>query len=126
MKNKMKEYEEFIRKEIAKGDWGKDLLLFHEEMVRCFQHERLVHLIIMLFFVAVDLVLIFLTMILIGNLGGEWLVMWPLYLITLIVTVLAVAYVKYYYFLENHVQGLYRLTAVLSRFVEKKEEKGKK
>ena len=92
----MKEYEEFIRKEIAKGGWGEDLLLFHEEMVRCFQHERLVHLIIMLFFVAVDLVLIFLTVILLGNLGSEWLVMWPFYLVTLIVTALAVAYVKYY------------------------------
>ena len=119
MKDKMKEYEKFIKKEIRGGDRSEELLHFHEEMVRCFQHERLVHLIIMLFFVAVDLVLIFLTVILLSNLGNEWLVMWPFYLITLVVTALAVAYVRYYYFLENHVQGLYRLTAVLAGYKKK-------
>lgn len=119
MKNKMKEYEKFIKKEIKEGNRSEELLLFHEEMVRCFQHERLIHLIIMLFFVFVSLVLIFFTIILLSNLGGEWFVMWPCYLVTLIVTALAVAYVKYYYFLENHVQALYRITAVLAGYKEK-------
>lgn len=118
MKNKMKEYEKFIQKEIRAGNRSPELLAFHKEMVRCFQHERLVHLIIMWVFILVALGFLMLTGLLIGNLEEDWLVMWPLYLLTLILTGVSVAYVKYYYFLENHVQGLYRLTAVLSGFSE--------
>ena len=108
MKNKMKEYEEFIRKEIAKGNWGKDLLLFHEEMVRCFQHERLVHLIIMLFFIFMTLIFLgisFLTALIFT--GDCWYCGLPVYILTLILVCLSVAYVKHYYFLENHIQKMY-------------------
>ena len=116
MKEKMKEYEKFIQGEIKKGNRSPELILFHQEMVRCFQHERLVHLIIMWMFILIDLGLFFLTGLAVGNLGEDWVVMWPLYLITLIMTVLSVAYVKYYYFLENNVQKLYRVTAVLNGY----------
>ena len=127
MKEKMKEYEKFIQGEIKKGNRSPELILFHQEMVRCFQHERLVHLIIMWMFILIDLGLLFLTGLAVGNLGEDWAVMWPLYLITLIMTVLSVAYVKYYYFLENHVQKLYRVTAVLNGYsTDLGDFKGKK
>ena len=114
MKEKMKEYEVFIKKEIEKGNHSKELLEYHKEMVRCFQHERLVHLIITLFFVAIALVALVATGFSIGNLDEEWWIMWPLYSMTLIVTILAVAYVKYYHYLENHTQKLYDLTGVIA------------
>ena len=114
MKNKMEDYEKFIKKEIEKGNTSKELLEYHEEMVRCFQHERLVHLIITLFFVALALAALVATGFSIGNLGREWWVMWPLYFTTLIVTILAIAYVKYYHYLENHTQKLYDLTGVIA------------
>lgn len=115
MKNRMKEYEEFIKKEIKEGNCSKELLEYHKEMVRCFQHERLVHLIITLFFVTIALVALTATGFSIGNLGREWWVMWPLYFATLIVTILAVVYVKYYHYLENHTQRLYDLTGVIAK-----------
>jgi len=126
MKNKMKEYEKFIWQEIEKGNHSAGLLSFHKEMVRCFQHERLIHLIITLFFVVISLVTISISVFFVFQLGADWWVMWPLYAATTIATVLAIAYVKYYYFLENHTQSLYRATAILSGFTEVKPEKTKK
>lgn len=110
----MKEYEKFIQGEIKKRNHSKELLEYHKEMVRCFQHERLVHLIITLFFVAVAIVALVFSGICLGNLGNDFWVMWPLYLATAIVTGLAIAYVKYYHFLENHTQRLYDLTGVIA------------
>lgn len=114
MKNKMKEYEKFIKKEIEKGNTSKELLEYHKEMVRCFQHERLVHLIITLFFVLIALALLVLIGFLVGGAGENWVVLWPLYGAILIVTILAIAYVKHYHFLENHTQKLYELTVVIA------------
>lgn len=116
---KLKEYEKFIEKEVKKGNRSKELLEFHEEMVRCFQHERFIHMIIMLFFVFVSLIMLGLTGVTIGNVGGLWVILWPFYLATLIMTGLSIGYVKYYYYLENHVQGLYRYTVVLAGFEKK-------
>ena len=114
MKNQVKEYEKFIKEKIESKEFSKELLAYHNEMIHCFQHERLIHLIITLFFVLVAIFFLILTGLVIGNCGEDLMVMWPLYAVALIVTVLAVAYVKYYHFLENHIQELYRLTSILS------------
>ncbi len=114
MKNQVKEYEKFIREKIANKEFSKELLAYHNEMIHCFQHERLVHLIITLFFVVIAIFFLILTGLVIGNGGEDLMIMWPLYVITLIVTILAIAYVRYYHFLENHIQELYRLTSVLA------------
>ncbi len=114
MKKEMKEYEQFIKGEIKEGNCSKELLEYHKEMVRCFQHERLVHLIITLFFVLIALVFLILTGLFIGRSGEDWLILWPMYGTTAIVTGLAIAYVKYYHYLENHTQALYKLTGVIA------------
>ena len=114
MKNQVKEYEKFIKEMIENKEFSKELLAYHNEMIHCFQHERLIHLIITLFFVLVAIFFLILTGLVIGNCGEDLMIMWPLYTVALIVTILAVAYVKYYHFLENHIQELYRLTSVLS------------
>lgn len=111
MKEEMKQYEKELSVKIKSGKIDKEFCEYHLAMVEIFQHERLVHLLIMLFFVAVALVLLFLTCIIVGNTEGEFLpALWPFYVITLIVVVLAIAYVRYYYFLENHLQGIEKKT----------------
>lgn len=122
MKNQVKEYEKFIKEKIANKEFSKELLDYHNEMIHCFQHERLIHLIVTLFFVMIAIFFLILTGLVLGNCGDDLMVMWPLYAITLIVTVLAVAYVRYYHFLENHIQELYRLTSVLSGIKTGKNE----
>ena len=56
MEDKIREYEKFIEKKTS-GNLGPiervKLAEYHKEMVANFQHERLVHLLVMLFFVAV-------------------------------------------------------------------------
>ena len=115
MEKKIKEYEEFIAKathmSLSEVERRK-LIKYHREMVGNFQHERMIHLIIMLFFVAVTLVLIGLLLWLSYYLGLV-LFLTPFYLMVFIVTTLTIFYVKHYYFLENHIQGLYKYTELL-------------
>ena len=115
MEDKIREYEKYI-KEKTSGKLGPiervKVAEYHKEMVANFQHERFIHLIIMLFFVAV-------AMILLAILGydlalyGWMLEMLPFYILTVIVTILSAFYVKHYYFLENHIQALYEYTKKL-------------
>ena len=112
MERKILEYEKFIADEV-KRDYGvaerKRLAESHALMLKNFQHERLVHLIVTLFFafLAVEFVLIAAWTVMEFGLMVELL---PLYFITLILTILTVFYVKHYYFLENHIQKLYKYT----------------
>ena len=93
IKEYIKEIENKLKKDISKKDLEelKDKILF-------FQHERLVHMFIMLFCL---LVLIFFIIISINNI---------IYIIpTLILIVLNIFYILHYYFLENSVQYLYKV-----------------
>ena len=122
MKKMIKSYEQFIEKKASEklSDANRgELAEYHREMVTNFQHERLVHLLIMLFFITVALILL-------GILAwsiimyGFILEMLAFYIMTGIVTILAIAYVKHYYFLENHIQNLYKYSAKLRGYKEEK------
>jgi Flp pilus assembly protein TadB len=78
---------------------AKRLLHHHEKMVGYFQHERLVHLLIMLFF---GVLLVTLVVLLLCTEAGI-----PLYLLAGVVLVLEAFYIRHYYFLENSIQKLY-------------------
>ncbi|MBQ2695619.1 hypothetical protein IJG04_03235 [Candidatus Saccharibacteria bacterium] len=110
MEKKIKEYEKFInaetKKDLSPAERGR-LMELHRDMVANFQHERLIHLIITLFFAVMAVVFLFITAWGIAA-YGPLLGMVPLYLLTVILVVLTGFYVKHYYFLENHVQGLYK------------------
>jgi hypothetical protein len=111
MENRIRKYEKFINEQLEKKTKSKNLWQYHREMVADFQHERLVHLLIMLFFIAITLVTIVLSCILSFVTPTEcWYFLIPLYVLDLLLIVLSVAYVKHYYFLENHIQKLYDLT----------------
>ena len=122
MEDKIREYEKFIEKKTS-GNLGPiervKLAEYHKEMVTNFQHERLIHMIVMFFFVAVALVLL-------AALGydiavyGYMVTMLPFYILTGIVVILSGFYVKHYYFLENHIQGLYKYNKILRVGKDKK------
>jgi len=107
MEKELKEYREFIGKSAGKS--SRDLSGYHREMVRNFQHERLVHLIIMLFFVFISLCFVGLSVALCLMLPCEaFIYLWPMYGATLILAVVTGFYVRHYYVLENGVQQLYK------------------
>lgn len=107
MEKKILEYEKFIKKQVKDGG-DERLFRLHTEMVRNFQHERLVHLLIMWCFIFITLGFLGATFagLCAGWLSGEMLIIGLA--IDALITGVSVAYVKHYYFLENHVQGLYK------------------
>lgn len=112
MEQKIRDYEKFIARE-AKRDYGtaerKRLLKMHQLMLENFQHERMIHLRVTLFFAFMAVEFALITMWSVIQFGLMLEIM-PLYIVTLILVVLTVFYVKHYYFLENHIQKLYKYT----------------
>ncbi len=87
-------------KKNAKGyDW-KALLQLHRVRIGFFQHERLIHLLITLFFGFVFLLLVLVNLAV--TVPG-------MFLLAPILLALTLAYVWHYFELENGVQKLYRL-----------------
>lgn len=115
MEDKIREYEKFIEKK-TKENLGPiervKLAEYHKEMVMNFQHERLIHMIVMFFFVTMALILL---AALAYDLAmyGPVMEMIPFYSLVGIVVILSGCYVKHYYFLENHIQKLYKYNKIL-------------
>lgn len=109
MENRIKNYEKFIKKAAEKPT--PELIEYHREMLKNFQHERAIHLSVTFFFAALALVMLGISIWL--STFVEWLPLLPLYSITVILVVLTGFYVKHYYFLENHVQKLYDISEKL-------------
>ena len=83
----------------SKTDW-KTISKIHEQKIQYFQHERLIHLMVMLTTSLAALLSFFFTL----------LLDIPAFIIvTLVLLVLSIAYVIHYFKLENGVQRLYRL-----------------
>ncbi|MBQ6461130.1 hypothetical protein IKG16_02330 [Candidatus Saccharibacteria bacterium] len=112
MENRIKEYEKFIAK--AAKSPTRELADYHAEMVANFQHERLVHLIIMLFFVFLTLFSIAAMFFIMMNFYDP-LVFVPICLLAAILFILSLFYIKHYYFLENHIQKLYKYNKILHK-----------
>lgn len=118
MEKKIREYERFIEKrtraDLPSAERAK-LAAYHREMLANFQHERLVHLVVTLFFALLLVVALSATAGLVCAYGLA-VELIPLWVLTAILAVLVGFYVKHYYFLENHVQKLYRYTKLLMVF----------
>lgn len=110
MDKSLKKYEEFIKSEISKlahdktniNQRAKDLLSYHDHCVRNFQHERLIHLIVTIFF-AVLLILTSVILFIPNNLGIEIYLM----IIDAILFIVELFYIRHYYRLENGTEKLY-------------------
>ena len=112
MEKQILKYEEFISREVKRdlsAEERERLIRLHSEILKNFQKERSIHLNVTLFFAL-------LTIVAVGLMVWEvvtdgWLLeMIPLYVLVLILVILTGFYVKHYYFLENHIQGLYKYT----------------
>ena len=84
------------------------LLDYHTEKLRHFQHERLIHLIVTVLFALCTVAVILVIAV------SEKLMLIPLAALLL---VLLVPYIKHYFFLENTVQLLYKDYDVIYRKV---------
>jgi hypothetical protein len=93
----------------------KKLNDFHQIVVRDFQHERLIHLIVTFFFsglLIVAIICLFLLSLVPVSYTANYLGL-SLLLICLILSVTDVFYVRHYYRLENGTQRLYDLSRKL-------------
>ena len=97
MREYLQNYINEIDKKIKMKQIEKQDLENHQIKIKFFQHERLVHLLVTLFY---GLFLLISTIISIKT---------PLFLIILyIILIILIFYVRHYFFLENKVQYLYK------------------
>ena len=104
MINYMKRHELHIKEMLERNPSPEDmkgLLEYHDKQILWIQHERLVHLIVMLFVCLFALLFLGFT-ILNPNI--------PCFILSAILIILSAAYVIHYYRLENGVQKWYGLS----------------
>jgi phosphoglycerol transferase MdoB-like AlkP superfamily enzyme len=100
----MKRHERYV-KEMLEKNLGREalieLLAYHDKQIQWLQHERLIHLLVMLFVCLFFLLSFGFT---IANLSLPYIILSALLMI------LSVAYIIHYYRLENGVQRWYLLS----------------
>lgn len=109
-----KRIDELLKKEEA--DWAK-ILEEHLTQIAFFQHERLVHLIVTVLFAVLEIMSILGTVILAAMEKGNI----ALSIMTILLLVLLVPYIRHYYILENEVQKMYVQYDELLKKISKKE-----
>ena len=101
MTKQVKEYMEhlrlFLEGEHSREEYAAEMKRLHVR-IGFFSHERLIHLLVTLFFGIFFLISLFITMTY-TNIG--------LFLLTVLFLGLLIPYIKHYYFLENSVQKMY-------------------
>lgn len=108
MTKEIKAYLDTVKRFLAENHTADETEKFRADLlerIRFYQHERLVHLLVMLafaFFFLISLSLMLLK-------GGA-----ALAVLTLLFLALLIPYIKHYYFLENSVQRLYKYYYVLN------------
>lgn len=113
MKKYFLEYIAFLDAALAdeSTDWAR-LMKIHKEKTRYFQHERFVHLFVMILF-ALCTVASFLVIAV-----TELVLLIPL---TILFLALLIPYISHYYFLENNVQKLYKYYDTIAEKLDKHE-----
>ena len=100
----MKKHGSYVQEVLAKNideEKLKELLAYHDKQIQWMQHERLVHLIVMLFICFFTLLIFGLTLIQTSM---------PSIILFVILLILSFAYVIHYYRLENGVQKWYEIS----------------
>lgn len=113
--NYRKRIDEILQKEDA--NWEK-ILEEHLTQIAFFQHERLIHLIVTVLFAVLEIMSILGTVILSAMGGGNL----AIGILTILLLVLLIPYIRHYYILENEVQKMY---VQYDKLLEKIEEKKK-
>lgn len=110
MTKQLKIYFSFISSTLANlsqdtdKTYIEDILQLHNMQIHYFQHERLIHLLITLFFACT-----FFTSIICTAIWPSWQFM----TLNIIVLILLAFYIQHYFFLENTIQKLYPMTQTL-------------
>ncbi len=117
MDKKLKAYAEYIEKEHKTDKKASaELIEYHLQMVQHFQHERLIHLIVTMFFALFLMIFLILTIVLSLSLpdtfAGNSLIIGS-GIITLILLFTTLFYAAHYYKLENGTQRLEDMTRKL-------------
>jgi predicted RND superfamily exporter protein len=105
----MKKHESYVQEVLAKNpdeEKLKELLAYHDKQIQWMQHERLVHLIVMLFICFFTLLIFGLTLIQTSI---------PSIILFVILLILSFAYIIHYYRLENGVQKWYEISNEIKR-----------
>ena len=112
MERRIKDYEKYIEK--AAKHPTPELRKYHAEMLHNFQHERAMHLAVMLFFIGVTLIFIAIS---VCSALFSHDSMFTIFasIIAGLLFITSVCYVRHYYFLENHIQKLYDTTTKLHK-----------
>lgn len=100
----MKKHESYVQKVLAnKPDEDKltELLIYHDKQIQWMQHERLVHLIVMLFICLFTLITFGFAIMQTSP---------PAMTLFAILLILSIAYIVHYYRLENGVQNWYLIS----------------
>lgn len=116
MDKKLNAYIDYIEKEGALKDKkaADELIEFHLQMTQHFQHERLIHLIVTMFFALFLLLCFVFFLVLSLTLAkGGMLLIAGMGIITLILLVTTLFYAAHYYKLENGTQRLEDVTRKL-------------
>ena len=100
MKKYLTDYRKYLRKTLDSSEEidYRELLKQHESHISFFQHERLIHLI----------VLFLISLVMIGSITAAVISKsFSVTLLAILLICLEVPYITHYYFLENQVQRLY-------------------
>lgn len=118
MTSEMKNYEKMIQQKLERQKSRADLMRlaeFHARRIAEFQYERLIHLLVTMFFAGLLFAaagLFFAVTVFEPSLAA------PTGALVLILFVLELFYIRHYYYLENGTQRLYRLTTVIAERIE--------
>ena len=105
----IKKHERYVKEMLEKEldeEILRELLAYHDKQIQWMQHERLVHLIVMLF-------VCFFTLLVFGFAVIQTSV--PSIILSIILLILSVAYIIHYYRLENGVQKWYLISNEIRR-----------
>ena len=100
----MKKHESYVKEMLGKKldeEKLRELLAYHDKQIQWMQHERLIHLIVMLFVCLFMLLSFGFTIIRTSA---------PSIILSVLLLILSVAYIIHYYRLENNVQKWYLLS----------------
>ena len=109
-----KRIDELLQKDDA--NWEK-VMEEHLTQVAFFQHERLIHLIVTVLFAILEIMSILGTVILTAMDCGNI----ALSIMTILLLVLLIPYIRHYYILENEVQKMYGQYDELLKKINEKE-----
>ena len=114
MDKRLQEYIAYIKKEAKKPT--PELIEYHKIMLAQFQHERLIHLIVTLFFALFMIIFfVFFGAVELSLPAGLWenIIAYSIGAVAIILLVTTLFYVRHYYRLENGVQELEEITRQL-------------